>query len=89
MIRTGILKEHAALLKSTFKVLDIFLILLSAIGSYRIKFDTFDISSKFIIAIFLICIISYFCFNTANFYKPWRGSSIFKEISSLSFAYIK
>lgn len=89
------IKEHASILVSVFRVLEVTLILISGIVSFKLlesnkHFPAYDIliPNNYINAIGVAILLSLWWFPKFNLYRSWRAIAFQEEIKSLVRAWI-
>ncbi len=88
MIYSGIIKEHSFTLNAILRSLDLSTIVFSGICAYWLQFSHLNLPEQYITAIGIAILISLIVFPHFNLYRPWRGTSMTKEIGVVTFAWI-
>ena len=86
--RDGFLKGNAELIALALRFFDLTVLIIGAILAHFIRFGDFQLSGEYKIALFAGLLVASSIFPLYNLYKPWRGASIFSEISTVLLAWL-
>lgn len=88
MMSRGLLREYAFTLSIIARTVDVISILFGAIIAYWWKFDSFDVSTNYQIAILLGIVFTPFIFDSFGIYNSWRGKNQFHHYRTVFIAWV-
>ncbi len=83
-MREGLLKQNAEFFRTVLQLIDISIIIFSAIVAYYFRFDAFLMPSYFWLLVMMTVISAVFCFRVGGIYRIWRNSSIYDEVKVIA-----
>jgi len=78
-------KETNASLSLAMRLIDVAMLVVSAIISFYIVFERFDLSEVYRLGLTLGVVTMSLTFHITNMYRAWRGSSRIKEFAVIFF----
>ena len=81
------LSNRSEFIGSTFKIIDMVVIAIASLLAHFFILDSLSIPGKYLLFIVLIMIATYHAFSWFSVYRAWRGQSIYREITYLSFGW--
>ncbi len=85
--RGGFLKDNAELIGIAIRFMDFTIIVVGALLAHYVRFNTIDLDLGYKIALVVVLFGAAALFPLLDLYQPWRGRSIWTEVSTLVFGW--